>query len=573
MGCGGRAGLVRWLSALVPSTYTPNPTRVPRAPGGSAARPVKSMQRRSLPFGTIVAFGCLSAAAGTPPTAAPARPHPGVEARAAAERGWFGRAEELSRGAGEAGGSGRGADEDRSGDWRERLKTAQREILRVRADREAGAGRGWEAEVQSPLWRRDFTAAASAAIEPVISADGLVLWGGGRAVHALRLRDGRAPWATGAADADATLFPRGMAAAEAAAMPGSAPAVVAGRAYCMLASGGRLRRLACLDLSSAAEGRLAWIVDADSLLPTDAATTADWAPAFDGPPAADPELCLVVVRSGPPREELALAALDARDGSPSWIARVGPARSVDGLDHARGRRHACFAEDRVVLATHAGAIHAFARDGRPAWRTPVPAVGAPAPAASPTPAPAAVCAGDRVVVAPRESRGVVALEPRRGAVAWRSLEAAGVIDVVAPAAGGVVVMSRSESGAARIVRLDLDTGRTTASHEAAGLSLGRGIVASGSVFLPVLGSRGAADAAMPVIEVLDAMTLAARRPPLIPFSAAGGGKPMPTPDADAVHLAAAGDWLVVAAGATIECLQAARGRGANGAAGTGSTSR
>jgi hypothetical protein len=208
-------------------------------------------------------------------------------------------------------------------------------------------------------------------VEPIRVGD-LIVWNMGSGLHAVRLADGEAPWKDLSQPRDSLLFPRGVAAARlrkaaAADPPPLAACSSAARAIAILDGISATdddvdaAALVCLDLSPAAEGRLAWIapppaVVVDSVPPRPTA--------FDGPPAADAGQVYCVVRSREPADWLHLAAYDLRDGHVTWTRPLGSAIAADGIDHApRGRRARCEG-GLVTVDTRAGTVATFDRSGR-----------------------------------------------------------------------------------------------------------------------------------------------------------------------------------------------------------------
>jgi len=431
---------------------------------------------------------------------------------------------------------------------------------------------------------------------PVMTRD-LVLWNSGAAVHALAVADGLPPWIgpSGGGDgpaegrrteqrrngdqrsADSAVFPRGVAATGDRAHDGPREiCVAAGRGFAVIgtppsiATGRGPTVLACLDTSAAAEGRLLWASDppASSQASAGSAGIPDPA-AFDGPPAADFECCAVAVRG--PLGRLALAAFDARDGGLLWERPLGPSAAADGIDHARGDRSPCFAEEQIVIATHAGTVAAFFRDGRPAWKTgyatqvPPPARPATGRAQSSSMASMAsppVFSRGRIFVAPRDRGGVIALDVRTGAILW---DAPGsVVDIVGTTARHVVVQAAGDAaepggGSAPAVRLlAAGTGRESA-RKAAGPGerpAGGGRLVGTMLFWPV--HTGAPD--RPVlrtlaVHVLDGDTLQPlAATTILPIGAPSAADDRETGDAEAVEIAVGSGVMLVASGRRIYCL-------------------
>jgi outer membrane protein assembly factor BamB len=549
---------------------------------------------------------------------APADRDRSIAAAWAAEQGWFGLARHLWQGSDEQAASkdtGGTASLPNAPGFAERiarLDAAEQDALRWTAVRAAAAGERWSAALYEPRWH--VHSADTVRPAPLTIAAGLVLWNSGREIHAVTIAAGRPAWQftgqfTGqpswqptANARDTLLFPRGAAAAQtpaaqtpaaqtpaaqtpaaqtpagqAVTVPSAVLATVGNRAYAMLQRGGG-SLLACLDLSAGAEGRLAWVAEAAGLAETEGlepfAGRASSAATliFDGQPTADHELCLIVMRRDTPQADLSLAAFDARDGSLRWLRSVGSALARDGVDHARGHRQAGFAEDRILLATHAGSIHAFDRDGTPAWRTEIPSAAdgpGPASAAMPPAAPPRLVR-DRVLVLPQDSRGVVALEARSGGIVWQWMpEGDGSVAQLIGVAGdgvagvGLVVATRSRTGTAGLVRLACDDGQPTARYSGgAGLceAAGASVLTDRTIFWPVRpvpsGPRTATETHAPtaptLVEILDAATLQPRRPPVECLP----GNAIQDDIQDDIQLAAGHGCLVIATPGVTTCLQA-----------------
>ncbi len=220
-------------------------------------------------------------------------------------------------------------------------------------------------------------------VEPIRSGD-LIVWNTGRGLHAVRLADASVPWKDSSQPKDSLLFPRGVSAArlrKAATNnlpPLAAPSPLAAcssaaRAIAILdgmsATDDELdtAALVCLDLSPAAEGRLAWIAPPP-------AVAHDGGPprptVFDGAPAADAGQVYCVIRSREPADWLHLAAYDLRDGHVIWTRPLGSAIAADGIDHAPRQRIARLEGGQVSVDTRAGDVLTFDRDGRRVHATP-----------------------------------------------------------------------------------------------------------------------------------------------------------------------------------------------------------
>lgn len=223
--------------------------------------------------------------------------------------------------------------------------------------------------------------AAGPAVEEgfeLIRCGDLIVWNTGRAIHATRFDDGSYPWKDSTAGKDAVpatdslIFPRGVAAARlrSSAATKNPPPLAAcssgARAIAILdgisaTDDDDAAALVCLDLSDAAEGRLAWIAPPPAVVHDDGPPRPT---VFDGPPAADAGQVYCVVRSREPADWLHLAAYDLRDGHVIWTRPLGSAIAADGIDHApRDRRVRC-AAGLATVDTRAGTVTTFDRSGR-----------------------------------------------------------------------------------------------------------------------------------------------------------------------------------------------------------------
>lgn len=214
-------------------------------------------------------------------------------------------------------------------------------------------------------------------VEPIRVGD-LIVWNTGSGLHVVRFADGGAAWKDSSQPKDSLIFPRGVAAAQrrkAATnnLPPLAARSSAARAIAILdglsATDDELdaAALVCLDLSPAAEGRLAWIAPPPAVVH-------DGGPprptVFDGPPAADATQVYCVVRSREPADWLHLAAYDLRDGRIVWTRPLGSAIVAEGIDHAPRQRMAGLEGGRIRVDTRAGTVATFDRDGNRIQATP-----------------------------------------------------------------------------------------------------------------------------------------------------------------------------------------------------------
>lgn len=326
-------------------------------------------------------------------------------------------------------------------------------------------------------WSRPLVAQAS------VPAAGLVAWLDAGAVHGVRAADGLPAWRRVPAG-DTLLFPRSALPRDGGLRPGAiSPATISSVGHLLYAviDAGRLGPLlVCLDCSDTAEGRLLW----------SAAPPADCV-AFDGPPVADDRLCVVVVRGSGDRSPLEVVAHDAHDGVVVWRRPLATASAHDGIDHARGRRQATFAEGLVVVADHAGSVWAVDRDGRPAWRHAYeisPDAGERLPAEDywPTVAVPVVATREGLVVAARDRGGLMVLDPVPQPPRLRWETATGeCLRIVGVADAGVVIEDRTAARVGDIIAYDSVTGRMAAMRQAATNVRGPAVMAGGVILQPV----------------------------------------------------------------------------------------
>jgi outer membrane protein assembly factor BamB len=527
------------MTADRPSTYTPKTALLPGKDVASPMVPMPVARRR---FRTTVATAptvrpdrrplrprapavstVLALAACACLTAKAADPVPATRARRllaageqAAERGWLVAARDHWRDAAAAA--------ERVGDTTTR-SAAVAHLSRLDSfvhgrppreciDRDAAL---WSADDWRPVWRLPAAGRPADAGPPMI-AGGLVVWSTGRAVHAVRLCDGATAWPVGD-PRDTRLFPREVSPGDVASADatergrqppagGVLPVVLSTAGRCFAVLGGE--RLVCLDLSDPAQGRLVWSVIAAAVPHTPPRTRA----MFTGPPTVDDELCGIVLRRDDGRGSLALAMFDARDGSLRWSHDLGPS-VAEGIDGLRVGRRPCFAEDRVVVDTLAGAVRGFDRDGAAIWTlaTPPPTAGGGASLGER----GMLCTAGRLILPAADGSTITAVEPRTGTSTWQwQAGETRVLAMFGTADGGLLIATRRDDDAPQpttLLRLALDDGRPSAAWTTDGTPAGIGTLADASVIWPV-GRRTPAGGDAIEIEVLDAVTLDRRRPPI-----------------------------------------------------------
>jgi len=208
-----------------------------------------------------------------------------------------------------------------------------------------------------------------------IRCGSLIVWNTGRGVHAVRIADGRHPWKDAPNATDSLIFPRGVSSRalldRRAARQMPLPPFAAGARVLAVIDGlsasddtadtDDTAALVCLDMSPAAEGRLAWIAAPPRVVHGDGPPQPT---SFAGPPTADANIVVCVVRSRTPSDWLHLVAFDARDGQPIWTRPLGSAIAADGVDHAPRGRIARLQDERIIVNTQAGSVVTFDRDGR-----------------------------------------------------------------------------------------------------------------------------------------------------------------------------------------------------------------
>ena len=411
--------------------------------------------------------------------------------------------------------------------------------------------------------------AATRAIVPVCES-GFVLWNCCAAVHAVGVTDGRPPWRAAPQAIDSVLFPRGSAALcngrsdRMNLASASAICVDSARAFATLVHFELPARpaplppapalLVCLDLSTAAEGRLLWMAKSPPIPANAAAGFVETA--FDGPPAADRSMCVVAVRALTPRAGLALAAFDARDGRLLWVKPTGQSSAAGSGDTACAQAP-CFAEDRIIVASPAGSIRAFNRDGRPAWSTDTNTVATGSeletvghkknlltavPAAAPT-----LFSRGRIFVAAQDNRSILALDARSGRVLWNfSAPPVGAVSIVGVTANHVVALVTEAAGSG-LRAFAVDSGGELARSAGAVAdvqSAGRPLLVGDNVLWPTVATApSSSDRRQVAINVIAAATLTPRGPAIFVL-----------PSEEQVQLAAGSGALVLASSSMLFCI-------------------
>lgn len=335
---------------------------------------------------TLVVMGRLPAAAADAVAVGSVEAAAAGSVEAAIQRGWWNAARRDSTG---------GTDVDRA-----MIDRLEDEATRAAAARHAWLrdSRDWTIRWSRPLAPRRRADDTGGLVAPPAVAGPIIAWNASGAVHAVMADSGAAAWQT-TATPDTTLFPR-LGPRTAAAAP-HAVATAGHLLFAVVQADGPL--LVCLDCSRTAEGRLAWTASP----PAGNAT-------FDGPPAADAELCAVVCRTADDRQGLWLLACDARDGRPLWRRPLGTGLARDGRDYGRGMREPLLHDGMVVVADHAGSVTAFTRDGQPLWKHAYDATSAaPSPHTAPREHAALAAARDTLLAAPLDRGGLIAIDLAR----------------------------------------------------------------------------------------------------------------------------------------------------------------
>jgi hypothetical protein len=520
----------------------------------------------------------------------------------AAERGWFAAARRQWQEAERAAGRSDPATAARL----ERLERVEAALRGMAAGRDGSTGDlAPSAARWSAPWHEHWRAAAAARTVDggITIGGGLAVWNTGRAVHAVTIAAGRPAWPRhgDARDAgpwndaprDTAIFPRGLAAAGPPQAPGMTkpgavgrgptgsggpPTVAGSRCHAVVVLGDGSQRLACLDISPAAEGRIVWTAAAQSLgaaiarlrraeggaSPSGAAAGA--AVFFAGEPAADHELCAVVVGVDGAAAGRFLAVFRAADGRLAWIRRAASGGTSSAEPVAAAERP-WLVEDRIVVATPGG-VTAFDRQGAVVWTRAAADSDMEAGASS-----LSAFLRDRIIVAGRGSAGgpdtatAVCLEAAGGAAVWRwSQPGEHVRQLLADPGGGLILVAGTAEAGWRLRRLDVADGRdvTPAAHGDAGgpaaAPAGAVCLGDGTLFVPVMlapDGRAAGGRGPLAIEVLDPRSLERRRDPVIVVPAAAETTERAEADraaAEGVALAVGGGRIVWASGGTIGCL-------------------
>ena len=396
---------------------------------------------------------------------------------------------------------------------------------------------------QPETWRLHWSRPLTVTV-PAVAA-GLIAWLDDGALHGVRAGDGLPAWRT-VPSGDTLIFPRTAMPLRGRGRP--VDLVPASSASCghliygVINAGPLGPQLACLDCSDTAEGRLLWSMSPPGELV-----------GFDGPPAADDHLCVIVGRGGGDRGVLEIIVHDARDGVVVWRRSLSTAVAGDGMDPARGRRQAALAGGLVIVADHAGSVWAFDRDGRPAWRYTyeVPfargndrrtdrGTGWPHLAAPVVPGP------EGFVVAPQDRGGVLALAGAAHVAQclWETADGE-PLRIVGVADGCAVVEKQGEGKQGRLIVLDAVSGRVVASTPTETMPAGQAVMAGGVVLQPVV-QEGAATRQV-ALAALASATLRRFGSPF-PLSVPPAVAAMVGPtEPHAVHLRATPTAVIVAA--------------------------
>jgi len=361
----------------------------------------------------------------------------------------------------------------------------------------------------SPAWRSDFPrlAGESAGIEPVVSTgtiDGerLLIFADGHGIDVLGLESGSPPWTPpGAVSPRVRFFPPSGAAGRPAAAVPRGVAIAGGRVVAWVpATAGDRPQLVCLDLTEAAEGRLAWSAAAPRAMPL---------------PIGSPRIVdgqVVACTAGPSAgDPVALAAFRLGDGSLAWTRPLVMA----GVTAGGAASHAgvvAVAGDLTIAATAGSILWAVRTDGTLAWLTRLDDDEAGG-------GPLEVCQGGvhggRLVV-PRGGR-LLALEARSGRLVWSEASAGQPLACVA-ATPSTVYLARGQS----LLALAAADGRRRARIDTpAWHNHGRGVVVGSTLYRPVVPAAAGEDAITRVITA-DADTLTESGAPLRPFDRPGG---------------------------------------------------
>lgn len=477
------------------------------------------------PLGAVVG-GLLAAVFVQPTTLAADDPSPAAPDRfdRLIERGWWGDAREACR----AEAVPDAKDDERAGRLA-RIDALENEAERVRA-------RAFDWLRDPGAWRIRWSRPVAAGVTAEVAS--LIVWAKEGGVHGVLLANGLPAWRVGP-PSDTRLFPRvvvNRGVAGSARAPGVV-ATVGHLLYTVIDAGADEPLLACIDCSEAAQGRLLW-----------SAAPAAGLAEFDGPPAADHELCMIVARATASSGPLELVAHDARDGSVVWRRPLGTAIARDGIDHARGIRVASFHESLVMTADHAGSVWAFDRSGRPVWRHAYRVAASAVRAAAEEPTDSAepvVAIGQTVIVAPRDRGGIIGLSRCAPDRPLFETSPDGV-RIVGATGERVVLAPRSFADGDRLTAIAVADGRPLASEHATVVPVGPAVMAGSTILRPTRGAGGAGIS----IAAIDPATL---RPMHSGFPIPGdwpddSGEPV-------LRLAAGRDTLVMTGSRTMVCIE------------------
>ncbi len=234
------------------------------------------------------------------------------------------------------------------------------------------------------------------------------------------------------------------------------------------------------------EGKLVWRIDAKEIDPQDPLSVASpWC--FEGPPAADSQRVLVVLRRSLPQDQLNVACFDADTALLLWNRKVGiTVASTEEAVNSTSHLELTVAEDSAFVSTDAGAIVAInvhdgatrwvrtyvsdavisSRDGRREGHTPP------------------IYHDGVLYVAPLDTNLLMAIHAESGLLLWQHQWPDPLRYVLGIARNTLIVQGRSLWGVALATGEPAWPHRRVGNEDPEGFSAGRGVLIHGEVCWP-----------------------------------------------------------------------------------------
>jgi len=234
------------------------------------------------------------------------------------------------------------------------------------------------------------------------------------------------------------------------------------------------------------EGKLVWRIDAKEIDPQDPLSVASpWC--FEGPPAADSQRVLVVLRRSLPQEQLNVACFDADTARLIWNRKVGiTVASTEEAVNSTSHLELTVAEDTAFVSTDAGTIVAIdVHDGAIRWaRTYVSdAVNSSRDGRREGHTPPIYHDGV-LYVAPLDTDLLMAIHAESGLLLWQHQWPDPIRYVLGVAKNTLIVQGRSLWGVTLTSGKSAWPHRRVGNEDPEGFSAGRGVLIHGDVCWP-----------------------------------------------------------------------------------------